>query len=118
MATKAVGLLAGWRQREAEHCLVLTLQILESEQAAEDKEFGKAMLAVSDGQLCSLIRDLSRTAVSRNLEIWPRGARGRPPGGVDRLLSRLLGRRKPRPASHDAAVLLLPHLETLDKLAA
>lgn len=117
MATKAVGLLAGWKQREAEHCLVLTLQILESEQAADDRELGKAMLAVSDRQLCSLIRDLSRTATARNLDIWPRGARGKPPNGVDRLFDRLLRRRRTRSVGDQPATLLIPHLAALDEAA-
>jgi hypothetical protein len=112
MTMKAAGLLAGWKRRDAEHCLVVTMQIIEGGQSHDQREFGRLSLGISDDQLCSLARDLSRAASERGLVVWPTGKAAGAPSAVDRMLNRFMapfsGKRpiKSRPTT----VLLLQDL--------
>jgi hypothetical protein len=93
MVTHYAGLRAGWRHRDAEHCLVLSLQAMNGHVKGEEG-YDKLSLAIGDEQLCSLARDLSRAAKSRGLEVWPTKP-GVIRSGVDRLVSRLTRSRQP-----------------------
>ena len=117
MTTKAVGLLAGWKRRETEHCVVLTLQLIESELAPGKPELGRVMLAVSDGQLCSLARDLTRAAEKRGLEVQPKGPFHNALSGADRLLGRLMKSAAPRHRPKRLETRLLPDFSATSALA-
>lgn len=118
MATLAMGLLAGWKRKSAEHYIVLSIQVLESSGGLNNPEVGKVVVALSDQQLCSLSRDLVRAARERGLEVWPK-RHGEDPkaGAIDKILGRIFSSRR-RPSSRGSKrPLLLPHYVPVDDVA-
>lgn len=101
MPTITSGLLAGWKRRDTEHSVVLILQVIEGAINGDDPEIGKVALAISEQQLCSLARDLSRAAGERRLNVWSSGRYF----GLDRLIDRIMR----RVGQERSAPLLIPH---------
>ena len=102
MASTIMGLLAGWKRRDASHGVVVTLQFVDGTQSTDVPAFSKIVLAIGDEQLCSLTRDLARAARERDLKVW---AKKRPSIllGVDRLLERLLRPQRPLRITYNAS---------------
>jgi hypothetical protein len=66
-----VGILFGWKRRDATGCVVLTLKVLD-ENALNGEDAKRIHLAISDEKLCALARDFSRFATERGLVVSPK----------------------------------------------
>jgi hypothetical protein len=118
MATLAMGLLAGWKRKSAEHYIVLSIQVLESGGGLNQPEVGKVVIAISDQQLCSLSRDLVRAAKERGLEVWPNRREDDPKAGaIDKILGRIFSSRRRPSKRRPGRPLLLPHYVPVDDIA-
>lgn len=72
MSKPSARALAGWKRIHGEHGIVLTLQLVDSVEQYQARDFERVEVALNDRQLRSLARDLARAARTRGVELYPK----------------------------------------------
>lgn len=70
MELAATGALAGWKRSPAANGILLTVQIAQTTESFQNREFATVHMALNDRQLRSLARDLARAAEERGIDLW------------------------------------------------
>lgn len=69
MTKESISALAGWKRSEADHGIMLALQLVASPRHFRERDFELVQVTLNDRQLRSLTRDLIRASRARGLDL-------------------------------------------------
>ena len=62
--------LVGWKREETQHGILMTLQLIRDAEGYRDRRFDRVLIVLSDRQLRSLARDLTRASAARGMDLF------------------------------------------------